>query len=289
MHITDRPPDGKYRLLLTTTKRPKGFKDPVGTGREYKDDVGATASAQGLSYPLLLAIIKTESNFNPRAVSPKGASGLMQLMPGTWKRYGVTDPFDPKQNIRAGTAFFRDMLARYNNNTTLALAAYNAGPGNVDKYGDVPPFDETQRYVKKVYWYQKYYQQKHGNVVLKGATEKFDDGFSALQSGNMRRAAQDFEQVVQRFPRSPEANYNLALAYERTNRLSLAIARYRRVLEIDPYFREAYYNLAIIYERIGRLSTAIRTWQTYLNYEPRSAERREVSKYIKELRQLRSQ
>lgn len=108
------------------------------------------AKSQQLDPRLVKAIVRVESNFNPRVVSPKGAAGLMQLMPATQARWGVTDPFDPEQNVTAGAKEFKRLLGKYGGDERLALAAYNAGEGAVAKYGGVPPYPETQEYVAKV-------------------------------------------------------------------------------------------------------------------------------------------
>lgn len=121
----------------------------------YQDIINVAASANGVDPCLIAAIIKQESDFNPLDTSPVGAMGLMQLMPETAAEYGCLNGYDPYQNVMAGSKLIAELLQRYNGDLTLALAGYNAGSGNVDKYGGVPPFAETQQYVVKV---QAYYQ-----------------------------------------------------------------------------------------------------------------------------------
>jgi soluble lytic murein transglycosylase-like protein len=121
---------------------------------KWADLINQTATKHGVDPTLIAAITKAESGFNPQAVSRAGAKGMMQLMDGTAKGLGVTDSFDPVQNVDGGTRYIGEMLKRFGK-PDLALAAYNAGPGAVAKHGGVPPFKETQTYVRKVLDYQQ--------------------------------------------------------------------------------------------------------------------------------------
>ena len=127
---------------------------------EIEGIIDTEAQLQGMDPSLLKAVAKVESGFNPEAVSGVGAVGVMQLMPATAKGLGVNDLTNPVENIHGGATYLKSLLKRYDNSLPKALGAYNAGPGAVDKYGDVPPFNETQGYVKKVMAaYQQFQQQ----------------------------------------------------------------------------------------------------------------------------------
>jgi len=114
---------------------------------EILDIVDEGARQSGLDANLVRAVVRKESAYNPWATSPKGAQGLMQLMPSVQQQFGVTDPYDPKQNVSAGTRLLKQLLGQFGGDVPLALGAYNAGAGRVEQYGGVPPFPETMGYV----------------------------------------------------------------------------------------------------------------------------------------------
>jgi soluble lytic murein transglycosylase-like protein len=133
------------RAVRTTRPISSGFS------RGYDDLIEQNARDFGVRADLVRAVIQVESGYNPGARSVKGAMGLMQLMPGTARDFGVSDPYNAAENIRGGVAYLRSLLDRYGHDETLALAAYNAGPGAVEKYGNaVPPYRETRNYVGRI-------------------------------------------------------------------------------------------------------------------------------------------
>jgi soluble lytic murein transglycosylase-like protein len=123
---------------------------PVVAAGPFGNLIHAAAEKHGVDESLIRWVIAVESNFNPRAVSRRRAQGLMQLLPKTAALYAVSDIFDPAENIDAGTRYLKDLLGRYRGDLRLALAAYNAGPEMVERYGGVPPFPETQKYVRVI-------------------------------------------------------------------------------------------------------------------------------------------
>lgn len=134
----------------------------------YDDLITYHASANGVRPDLVRAVIQAESGFNPQARSSKGAMGLMQLMPNTAAQFGVTNPHDPAENIRAGVAYLRQLLTRYQGDEELALAAYNAGPAAVERYGNrIPPYRETRDYVSKIRTSCTSFQGAKGSQIFK--------------------------------------------------------------------------------------------------------------------------
>jgi soluble lytic murein transglycosylase-like protein len=150
--LSDRPKDPSARTFsVAGTGQVRTTRQALrGRSSEYETLIAEHAADHGVDVGLVRAVIQAESAFNPRARSVKGAMGLMQLMPATAQEYGVYDPYDPAQNIRGGVAYLRALLTKYSDNQELALAAYNAGPAAVERYGTVPPYRETRNYIDRI-------------------------------------------------------------------------------------------------------------------------------------------
>ena len=149
MSYSSQKPSENFQKILDSSI--EHTKNPTPTSRaEINNLIDKYASESGLDVDFVKAVINQESGFNPNATSKCGAMGLMQLMPGTAKGLGVTNAYDPAQNIQGGTKYLKGLMDRFDNNKSLALAAYNAGPNAVKKYGGIPPYQETQNYVKSV-------------------------------------------------------------------------------------------------------------------------------------------
>ena len=149
------PPTPKYQVIIKERKR---FFRSRSTNR-YDEYIREASRIHGVSFPLLKAIMKAESGFNPKAVSKKGAKGLMQIMPSNFRILGIKDPFNPRESIMGGALYFRQLLNRFNGKVHLALAAYNAGPDSVDRSSGIPPIRETEDYVNKVMKYYKIFRE----------------------------------------------------------------------------------------------------------------------------------
>jgi len=152
--FTDRPLAGGQYVRLEPDPEMTFPGDTI----RYDAWIRRAARRNGLSFALIKAMIKVESNFNPAAVSVAGAKGLMQIMPQNYPSLGITDPFHPGQNIMGGTRYLRQMLDRFDGHLRFALAAYNAGPQAVDRYGRIPPYPETINYVDRVLRYYALYK-----------------------------------------------------------------------------------------------------------------------------------
>lgn len=153
-------PDADFQKILDSSIENK--KNPTSTSRsEINELISKYADKNGLDEDFVKAVINQESGFNPNATSHCGAMGLMQLMPATAQGLGVTNAYDAEQNIEGGTKYLKGLLDRFGNDKSLALAAYNAGPNTVKKYGGIPPYAETQNYVKSVLG--KYERMKGAN------------------------------------------------------------------------------------------------------------------------------
>ncbi len=155
VHLTDRPTHSGYKLIQLRNKQQLmsriNFRDREKNRKRFSSLIAEVARLYDVPEALLHALITIESVYDPNAISRAGAVGLMQLMPATARRYGVYDRHNPVANLNGGTRYLKDLLNRFDNKVELALAGYNAGENAVERYGNkIPPFDETQEYVRKV-------------------------------------------------------------------------------------------------------------------------------------------
>ena len=180
-HFEAAPEESKSPLLAKNARNgapspsvfPAASVFPTTSAVDLNDVVNSASGRYRLDPDLVNSVIKAESGFNVRAVSPKGAQGLMQLMPGTASQLGVPNAFDPQANVEGGTKYLRELLERYNFDLVKALAAYNAGPQRVEQFGGVPPYYETRAYVARVvrdFNKKKEAQQKAGAASSPGTT-----------------------------------------------------------------------------------------------------------------------
>jgi soluble lytic murein transglycosylase len=158
MHFTNTPTSNEYEYKIYIKERTAVSRN-FHTTSKYDHFISDAAKQTGVDSRLLKAMIKAESDFDPRAVSRKGAMGLMQIMPENFKMLDLENPFDPWQNIRAGAQYFKKLYERFNGKLALTLAAYNAGPTAVDRYKRIPPYQETEEYVRRVLRYYRTFKQ----------------------------------------------------------------------------------------------------------------------------------
>jgi soluble lytic murein transglycosylase len=164
LKFTNAPAQPGYRFFMAEAPhllRLKGFRDPA-RAKKYDPVIASAAERYKVDRSLIKAVIRAESDFVPQATSPKGAQGLMQLMPATARLHGVQQAYDPEDNVEGGVRHLRQLLDRYGGNVRLALAAYNAGSGAVDKHGGVPPYPETWQYLERVMRFRDVYERQGG-------------------------------------------------------------------------------------------------------------------------------
>jgi soluble lytic murein transglycosylase len=158
MHFTNAPTSNQHDYKLYIKERASVSRKFNSTNK-YDQFISDASRQTGVDFPLLKAMIKAESDFDPRAISKKGAMGLMQIMPENFQMLELKNPFDPWENIKAGARYFKQLYERFNGKLALSLAAYNAGPTAVDRYKSIPPYQETEEYVRRVLRYYRTFKQ----------------------------------------------------------------------------------------------------------------------------------
>lgn len=317
LFLTDSPPNKKYKIVVTSKKETEGLdsgsnsissitstsssqKFLLPSDESYSEYINEAASTYGVDPYLIKSVIKVESDFDPDVMSNKGAQGLMQLMPATAKTVGCRDPFNARDNILGGTNYLRMMLKRYNGSVDHVLAAYNAGPGNVDKYNGIPPFRETKNYVRKVKHYYEQYASAAGvkssstrksriiPVIHSDLNNRLTEAYEKFNAGDISGAMTSYRNILNLYPRNTQALYNLACLLDMERCYDEAIDVYKASLKQDPFLDKALYNMAVIYERMGMNTEAIKTWKKYVQVTKDEDKIVMAEKFIQELKEYAS-
>jgi tetratricopeptide (TPR) repeat protein len=317
LFLTDCPPNRNYKIVVTTRKEREGPDSPsqatfavsaqssaqkfmLPNDETFSQYINEAARVHDLDPYLIKSIIKVESDFDPNVRSSKGAQGLMQLIPSTARLVGCDDSYDPRQNILGGTNYLRMMLKRFDGQLDYALAAYNAGPGNVEKYQGIPPFRETRNYVRKVKHYYKQYAANPGAakegtakaakkarvipVIHSDLSKRLAKAYDLFNSGDIERATESYRQILNIYPTNTQALYNLACLLDMERCYEEATDVYTAALKQDPYLDKALYNLAVIYERLGMHKEAIDTWKHYVTVAKDEEKIVMAERFMRELR-----
>lgn len=317
LFLTDNPPNNNYKIVVTTQKD-RAAPDLPGAvaptqamasiapqkillpnDETFSEIINEAARKYGVDPYLVKAVIKVESDFDPGAMSSKGAAGLMQLIPSTAKLVGCRNSFSPYDNIMGGTRYLRMMLDRFNGVLDHALAGYNSGPGRVDQYNGIPPFRETRNYVTKV---NHYYSQFRAGLPV-GArnqtrvvraipplqtalNQKLNGAYAIFREGDVNGAIRAYQEVLNIYPRNTQALYNLACLLDMERRYDEAIDAYQAALRDDPFMDKAIYNLAIIYERLGQHQDAVTYWHKFMQATKDEEKIAMAERYVKELEEF---
>ena len=321
LFLTDSPPNRNYKIVVTSRKEREGPDSPTQTtfaasaqasaqkfmlpnDETFSKYINEAAQEHDLDPYLIKSVIKVESDFDPRVRSAKGAQGLMQLIPSTARLVGCSDTYDPRENILGGANYLRMMLKRFEGKLEYALAAYNAGPGNVEKYKGIPPFRETQNYVRKVKHYYKQYASNPtlAKSVAKKASKKarvipvlhtdlskrLAKAYERFNNSDIEGAMESYRQILNIYPTNTQALYNLACLLDMERCYEEAIDIYVASLKQDPYLDKALYNLAVIYERLGMHKEAIDTWKHYVTVAKDEDKIVMAERFMRELRDYAS-
>jgi tetratricopeptide (TPR) repeat protein len=317
LYLTDSPPNKNYKIVVTSRKDREGPASPgssthknlfsglksqavlLPNAETYSKYINEAAQKHGVDPYLIKSVIKAESDFDAKALSSKGAMGLMQLIPSTAKLMGCKNAYSPRQNIMGGTKYLKRLLKRFKGKVDYALAGYNAGPGNVDKYRGIPPFRETKNYVKKVKHYYKKYSSgvrsfKNRRTVRtipsvrSDLTNRLTKAYNHFKNNEIDTAMEAYREVLNIYPRNTQALYNLACLLDMDRCYEEAIDVYKETLKQDPYLDKARYNLAVIYERMGMHVQAISSWEKYVETTKDKEKIRMAEKFIHELKEYAS-